>query len=568
MTAVDDPIIHFAIERGLVSAAQVAAVRNADMGSGDSSIIDRCQFYGRVGLDLRRLAQALAADHGFPCVDLAEAAVGAPTRAQVPRDFAVANDVLPIDLDGNRLKVAVGNPGTIECLDALRYLTGLEVESVVAPIDELRAAIVRCYDLEQRADNTLLGLTADADILPDHASLPENAGVHEDAPIASLVHGLIEDAVARRASDIHLEPMERRSRVRYRIDGVLVDAKGPPKPLHLPLVSRLKIMANISIAEKRVPQDGRIRYNLRGRPVDLRVSTLPTAHGESVVMRILDGRGLQLGLAELGLSDHDRRTFEQLLEMRDGMILVTGPTGSGKTTTLYTALHAINRSDRKIITVEDPVEYQLAGINQVPVRNDIGMTFASALRAMLRQAPNVVMVGEIRDRETADMAVNASLTGHLVFSTLHTNDAAGAISRLIDIGVKPFLLASVLRAVVAQRLVRRVCPACRIAHMPSGDELAALGIEAAAAAGTFFAAGVGCDHCSGTGYRGRIGIFEVLVVNDALQSMIHGRAAISKLRENARSAGSMRTLREDGARQVTAGLTTFEEVVSITVDDD
>ena len=325
-------------------------------------------------------------------------------------------------------------------------------------------------------------------------------------------------------------------------------------------------MANISIAEKRIPQDGRIQLTLAGRSLDLRVSSLPTAHGESIVMRLLDRNDLSPGLAELGFMADDRVRFEQLITLANGLILVTGPTGSGKTTTLYGCLQQLNHTDRKIITVEDPVEYQLSGINQVPVRPETGLTFGAALRAMLRQAPNVIMVGEIRDRETAEIALHASLTGHMVFSTLHTKDAIGAITRLVDIGVQPFLLSASLRAVLAQRLVRKTCLQCRRLYSPNAAELTALGLEPALVTGATFMRGSGCPACEGTGYRGRIGIFELLVLDEEISQLIHERPGASRLRQHARARG-MRTLREDGARKAIAGLTTIEEVVSITTGD-
>jgi len=341
------------------------------------------------------------------------------------------------------------------------------------------------------------------------SGLGEVSDSDADAPVVKLVHTLILEAIQRRASDIHLEPLEKRFRVRYRIDGVLLEVENPLKRLQLSIVSRLKIMANISIAEKRIPQDGRIQIMVNARQLDLRVSSLPTAHGESIVMRILDKEGLQLGLPELGFFSDDQKELERLISLPDGIVLVTGPTGSGKTTTLYSCLHYINKPDRKIITVEDPVEYQLNGINQVPVRADVGMTFASALRAMLRQAPNIVMVGEIRDLETAEIAINASLTGHMVFSTLHTNDAPSAVTRLIDIGVKPFLVSTSLRATLAQRLVRKICAKCRQPYTPTSSELRSLDISAAQAAAATFARGTGCATCNGTGFRGRLSIVEL-----------------------------------------------------------
>ena len=370
------------------------------------------------------------------------------------------------------------------------------------------------------------------------------------------------EAVRLEASDIHLEPLERRFRLRYRVDGHLREVQGPPKRLQLSLISRVKIMADMSIAEKRLPQDGRIQLRVENKTIDLRVSTVPTAHGESVVMRLLDAEGLKPDLAELGLEPADVATLRQLTRLADGMVLVTGPTGSGKTTTLYSCLHEINRPDRKIITVEDPVEYQLSGVNQVPVRSEVGLTFAAALRAMLRQAPNVVMVGEIRDRETAEIAINASLTGHLVFSTLHTNDAPSAVNRLIDLGLPPFLVASALRATVAQRLVRRVCSKCGESPEATPAEIAhfkAAGIDEVA-----LARGAGCSACQGTGYRGRVALFEFFVVSPEIERMIHDQAGLLTLRKHARAAG-MRTLRDDGLRKAAQGVTTLDEVMAATV---
>jgi len=390
--------------------------------------------------------------------------------------------------------------------------------------------------------------------------------VDADAPIIKLVNTIIVEAFKARASDIHLEPMSKTFRVRYRIDGVLHDMKGPPKRLQPSIISRLKIQSNMSIAEKRIPQDGRIQAKVGGKLIDLRVSCLPTNHGESIVMRILDKEGLKLGLPELGFFTDDQQTFERLIALPDGILLVTGPTGSGKTTTLYSCLNYINRPDRKIITVEDPVEYQLAGINQVQVQESIGFTFAAALRSMLRQAPNVIMLGEIRDLETASIAINASLTGHLVFSTLHTNDAPSAVTRLIDIGVKPFLVASSTRAMMAQRLVRKICKKCAAPHMPTETELRALAIDPHRTEGANFQKGKGCPECKNTGHRGRFGIFEIFMIEDAARRLIYEKVPSSVLRIKAREMG-MRTLREDGSRKVVAGLTTADEVIKNTVGD-
>jgi general secretion pathway protein E/type IV pilus assembly protein PilB len=375
---------------------------------------------------------------------------------------------------------------------------------------------------------------------------------------------VISEALKRRASDIHMEPLEKRFRVRYRIDGVLHEVENPPKRLQPSIISRIKLMADVSIAEKRVPLDGRINIKVGPKVIDLRVSTLPTAFGESIVMRILDKEGLNLGLPELGFFSDDQATFERIIAMPDGVFLVTGPTGSGKSTTLYSALNCINHPDRKIITVEDPVEYEMPGVNQVQVRRDVGMTFSAALRSMLRQAPNIIMVGEIRDKETAEIAINAALTGHMVFSTLHTNDAPSAISRLVDIGIKPFLVAAALRAVLAQRLVRRICPNCKQAHTPDEKLLSSLGIRSDQALDANFMLGKGCPKCNSTGFRGRVGVFEMFTMSEELQQMVYENASLVALRNKSKEMG-MRTMREDGIRKVIAGVTTPEEVLHSTV---
>ncbi|KXU36677.1 type II secretion system protein E [Cephaloticoccus primus] len=511
----------------------------------------------------------------------------------VPRELATQYGLLPLAREeSGRLVVAIADPLDTSGIDTLAHLLGLEIVPKLAPRAELLAAIARHYggsEGEHKPSDTLAGkdsATAHAAALPapqpspSARSEPASHSLRhrddaDDAPIIQLVHRLIEKAVEQRASDIHLEPLERRFRVRYRIDGVLIEAEpAPPKHLQAALLSRVKIMAGISIAEKRLPQDGRIQIKLegsrgggRGPALDLRVSTLPTSHGESIVMRILSPESLQLGLGELGFMDADRAAFERLIAAPDGIILVTGPTGSGKTTTLYSCLHAINQPDRKIITVEDPVEYQLGGVNQVPVRAEIGMSFAAALRAILRQAPNIVMIGEIRDAETAEIAIHASLTGHLVFSTLHTNDAPGAITRLIDIGIKPFLAATSLRGVLAQRLVRKICPKCAQPYSPSAHELHALDIGEADARRANFRRGRGCPQCHHTGYFGRMGIFELLLIDEPLQQLVHAGASAAQLRAHARQNG-MRSLREDGRRKVLSGLTTTEEILSATLGDE
>ena len=389
----------------------------------------------------------------------------------------------------------------------------------------------------------------------------------DDAPIIKLVMQTLTEAFRLRASDIHIEPLETSVRIRYRLDGKLVHVDTHPKKLLPAIIARLKVMSGtMSIAEKRLPQDGRIQLKMGDKEVDLRVSSVPSNHGESIVMRILDKTALLLGLPELGFFSDDQVVFEQLLGLPDGILLVTGPTGSGKTTTLYACLNVINKPDKKIITVEDPVEYELPGINQVMVKADIGMTFAAALRAMLRQAPNIIMIGEIRDAETANIAINASLTGHLVFSTLHTNDAPSAVARLADIGVKPFLIASAVRAVLAQRLVRKLCPICKGPAELSEKEMRALSLDSSRMTEATIFGPVGCEKCRGNGYKGRMGIFETFIIDDEVRSMINTGLTTTQLRRRARELG-MRTLREDGIRKVLSGLTSGSEVVHATMSD-
>jgi type IV pilus assembly protein PilB len=573
----DDFVVQLAIERRLLHPAQVDAARAIVAAHQDSAtptprVLELLVQQGV--LTSRKVAELLAAEFGMQMApDLTNARITGDTLELVPRAVAAKHGLLPIAREGNKLRVAISDPLDTDGIDALGYLVKLPIETVVTTAEEITAAIDRFYGKDANSIDDLLNDLSVSDTVAESTAVTTEPGTgvaptntEADAPIIKLVHQIILEAIQRRASDIHIEPLEKRFRVRYRIDGVLIEVENPPKRLQLSIISRLKIMANISIAEKRIPQDGRIQIGVGGKQLDLRVSSLPTAHGESIVMRILDKEGLTLGLPELGFLSDDAATFERLIQLPDGILLVTGPTGSGKTTTLYGCLHFINKPDRKIITVEDPVEYQLNGINQVPVRHDVGMTFASALRAMLRQAPNIVMVGEIRDLETAEIAINASLTGHMVFSTLHTNDAPGAVTRLIDIGVKPFLVSTSLRAIMAQRLVRKICRHCKRPYLPDAKELRSLNINPSQAANATFARGDGCGDCNATGYRGRMGIFEIFVMNEEIQKMIYENAGTTRLREKARSQG-MRTMREDGARKVTSGLTTIEEVVSITVGD-
>jgi type IV pilus assembly protein PilB len=515
------------------------------------------------------ILKSLANQFGMEFISLAGTDIEQGVVDLVPGEVARRYKIMPVYRSENSITVALSDPLDVETLDSLRYILRSGVEGVVATPEEIEAAMNRYYPASGATVASMLEELTEGQVQTP-GEVPRLEGEDEiteaDAPIIKLVSLIILEAFRSRASDIHIEPLEKKFRVRYRVDGVLHEVESPPKRLQSAIISRVKIMANMSIAEKRLPQDGRIQINVMGRDLDLRVSAIPSSHGESIVMRILDKESLTLGLPKLGFFSDDQQTFERLIALSDGILLVTGPTGSGKTTTLYACLNYINRPDRKIITVEDPVEYQLSGVNQVHVRTDIGLTFASALRSILRQAPNIIMIGEIRDMETAEIAVNASLTGHLVFSTLHTNDAPSAVTRLIDIGVKPFLVASSVRGIMAQRLVRKVCEKCKEPAAAQEREIRLLGPAAAQISQAQLFQGRGCNECNHTGYRGRIGIFEILVINDEIRHMIYDRISASHLRSRARELG-MRTLREDGLRKVVAGVTTLDEVFRVTMGD-
>lgn len=565
MTSNDEYVLEVLKEEGLITDEQIALAR--EQMPIHSSVVDA--FLSTKVLTFEEILSVLSSRFGMEMISLVNLHIPPEAIAAVPVDIARKYKVMPVSKHDNVLTVAIGDPLEVDTLDSLRYLLKCDIEGVVALPAEITVALDRFYATEASMETMIDQLTEGtvAMVSSGRADLREDVDVSEsDVPIIKLVSLIIYEAHRNRASDIHLEPLEKRFRVRYRIDGVMQEVDSPPKRLQAAIISRVKIMANMKIAEKRVPQDGRIQVNVKGRELDLRVSTVPTGHGESIVMRILDKQNLALGLPKLGFLADDQETFTRLIGLPDGIILVTGPTGSGKTTTLYACLNFVNKPDRKIITVEDPVEYQMSGINQVHVREDIGLTFASALRSILRQAPNIVMIGEIRDNETARIATEAALTGHLVFSTLHTNDAPSAITRLQDIGVKPFLVASSVRAIIAQRLVRTVCEHCREEHKPTSNELLLLGAAAEQFAGVQLYKGRGCNKCALTGYSGRAGIFEILIINDEIQRMIFGKISSIEIRQKARELG-MRTLREDGLRKVVIGTTTLDEVLRATMGD-
>src|SRR5438093_6754468 len=496
---------------GLVTDEQLGPIRQEADSTGEG-LVDT--LVAKKIISARQVAQAKASQFGVEFVNLGEMQLTDDVISAVPRHIAKQYSVVPIYRHDNTVTVALSDPSDLDTLDSLRHLLNIEVEPRVASPDDIEEALGRYYGgaRENSVDKMIQDITEgeiQISTLADVSAADDGSVVDADAPIIKLVNTIIVDAFKARASDIHLEPLAKKFRRRYRIDGVLHEMKAPPKRLQPAMLSRLKIMSNMSIAERRIPQDGRIQTPVGAKMIDLRVSCIPTNHGESIVMRILDKEGLKLGLAELGFFTDDQQTFERLIGLPDGILLVTGPTGSGKTTTLYAVLNYINRPDRKIITVEDPVEYQLGGINQVQVSDSVGLTFSLALRSMLRQAPNVIMLGEIRDLETATIAINASLTRHLVLSTLHTNDAPSAVTRLIDIGVKPFLFAESARALMALRLVRKLCKKCIAPYQPTEAELRSLGLDPNNVANATFMKGKGCNECNKTGYRGRFGIFEM-----------------------------------------------------------
>ncbi len=562
MSQNDDYTVEVLRDLGLLTKSQIEEAR-AKMD--DSGLLHTLLQDGFVVQE--DVSRALAAQNSMDFVDLDHMQVERKVADLLEVNDARRYNAVPIAIRDDILVIALADPMAMQTMDDLTYKLRRELEFVCATPDAIRKLIFKFHG---DADDAAAGLIKsmgnieghDGPLDDDEGSAPEG-----DAPVIKLVSLLLLEAYTNRASDIHIEPLESKLRVRFRIDGVLQEMQSPPKRLHSAIVSRLKIMSrSMSIAEKRLPQDGRIQVRVGEKSVDLRVSTIPTVQGESVVMRILDKTSLMLGLPDLGFLSDDQAKFEQCINLPDGIILVTGPTGSGKTTTLYGCLNYMNKPDRKLITVEDPVEYQMNGINQVPVNVSIGMTFPVALRSILRQAPNIIMIGEIRDNETASIAVNASLTGHLVLSTLHTNDAPSAIARLVDIGVKPFLVSSSVRAVVAQRLVRRLCPKCKQPGDLSEYEMSALQIEPGMLAQARVMQPVGCEACRGKGFKGRMGIFEMFLVDDEVRNMINNNASTIALRQRARELG-MRTLREDGVRKVLSGSTTADEVISSTMAD-
>ena len=521
----------------------------------DSGFVDEQGFY-------QTMADALGTDY----VDLTGREIAPEVLRFIPGGFARLHGALPIEIHGNLLRVALVDPLDLRAAEDLRFALGKDIQIVVAPTNQIEECIKQHYGSDTASMEEVLKQLGQAGELLQLRGDEEAAAVEAEAnatPIIRFVDLILYQAIQDRASDIHFEPFEDEFKIRYRVDGALYEMAPPPRHLALPVISRVKVMASMNIAERRLPQDGRIQKNIAGRSVDLRVSTLPTQFGESLVLRVLDRTTVNLDLEVLGMPDYIYNFLLEMIHRPNGIFIATGPTGSGKTTTLYSCLRKINTIDSKLLTAEEPVEYDLEGIVQVPVNEAIGLTFARVLRSFLRQDPDRIMIGETRDLETAQIAIQASLTGHLVFTTLHTNDAPGAVTRLIDMGVEAFLVSSTLEAVLGQRLLRSICPQCRTAYQPNDSLLAELGISRGETREKHFYYGKGCDACNHTGYKGRKGIYELLKITDPIRELINERAPTVTLKQKAIELG-MVTLRQDGLRSIFAGDTTIEEVLKCT----
>ncbi len=561
-SAIDETLRQHGVGADVLAQARTLAERQG---------ISFRQAVGRVqGADPVAVARALSELSGLPLVEeIPDEHLEPENVRDLPMSMARESGLLPLyEVDG-QVVVGITDLAAMQTLGDLRVLLDRPLRPVLVPSTVLQDAINRTYDKASRNVTDVLdaveddeGVGQQDDLLLDDADLLDDPN---EAPIIRFVNALLTQAVKQRASDIHIEPFEKTLKVRFRIDGVLYSEIEPPFRFKSSIVSRIKIMAGLNIAEKRLPQDGRIRRRMGGREIDLRVSTVPVRHGERVVMRILE-KGEVFSLTGIGMASELLETFRSLIRKPHGILLVSGPTGSGKSTTLYSAISEINEPDKNILTIEDPVEYELKGIGQVQVNPKIDLTFASALRSFLRQDPDVILVGEIRDSVTAANAVQASLTGHLVFSTIHTNDAAGAFARLVDMGVEPFLVASSLLGVLAQRLVRRLCPTCKVAHEPTDAELRDIGVRRADIAGRGIFTAAGCKECNDHGYRGRVGIFEFMPATDGLKNLVIANADAGVIKRKA-VEGGMKTLRDDGVRLVLDGVTTFDEVLRVTRED-
>jgi type IV pilus assembly protein PilB len=519
--------------------------------------------------------QAMAAQAGMESLDLDTFEITKELIKLIPAEMAQAYKIVPLhhDKTTNTLTIALQNANNFRAVDDVRLLMGYNVKAVVADPKQVEELIVKHYSSEDESIAGLLGEMESDEALQQledrgqSIDLDSLVAAADDNKVKRLLNLVLLQAIKDHASDIHFEPFEHEFKMRYRVDGVLYEMIPPPKHLALAITSRVKVMANLDIAERRLPQDGRIELMVQGQPVDLRVNVLPTIFGESVVMRVLDRTNVQLDLDKIGLRDDDLGTFKQLMNKPNGIVIVTGPTGSGKTTTLYAALNTLNDIETKILTAEDPVEYDIDGLVQVQMNEEAGLTFAKALRSFLRQDPDTILVGEIRDLETSQIAVQAALTGHLVFSTLHTNDAPSSVARLLDLGLEPFLVTATLEGIVAQRLVRRICPRCKEAYQPTEEQLMELALTPEDVQGRSFYRGRGCDNCNRSGYKGRMALFEIMVADDEIKELIMQHASTNVLRNEARKRG-MRTLRQSGLLAIYDGQTTIDEVVRETITED
>jgi len=558
------PLRKLLVERNLVSGQQWqdSLEQHRQTGKSMGKILVESGIISQ-----EALINTIANQVHMQIIDLETVQIDKQTIDKVPGSIVQLYSIMPVKLQGRNLTVAISDPLNLEFLDDLRFTVGCNILPVVASEDQIQQKINQYYKLEKESIPQLVNqIKTEKVTIKDKDSNFKAEELQElaaQAPVVKLLNLIILEAVKEKASDIHFEPFDKDFKIRYRIDGQCIEAASPPKDLNLALASRIKVMANLDVAETRLPQDGRILTNIAGKKVDVRVSTLPTVFGESIVMRILDKSVVSLSLDQVGLTDKDKATLRRLIRRPNGIVVVTGPTGSGKTTTLYSCLKEINKTELKIITAEDPVEYDIRGIMQINVKPKINLTFARCLRHILRQDPDVIMVGEIRDKETAEIAIQAALTGHLVFSTLHTNDAPGAITRLLDMGVPPFLITSTLSASLAQRLLRTICPDCKEPYKPTEKELSQVGLTQAKAKGKKFYKGKGCKKCKDSGYRGRVGIFEFFVLDDEINSLILQKKSAQVIKELAIKKG-MLSLRDDGLDKIYQGLTTIEELVNQT----
>ncbi len=566
------PIGRILVKMGVATREQVHEAQEVQQDKGGP--------LGQILVDLghiepKTLQLALAYQAGMEYIDLSAYDVPEEVIRQVPAQMAKSYRFIPLEYDEetNRLVIAIGSPDNFQATDDLRTLMGFDVTAKIADLGQLESTLMKYYDVEPESIGELINEIAgneELSVLEDRGESIDLETIKEMAeanPVKRLVNMVLLEAIRNRASDIHFEPFEDEFKMRYRIDGLLYEMLPPPRSIAVAVASRIKVMSQLNIAERRQPQDGRIELVVNGSPVDLRVSVLPTMFGESVVMRVLDRSQVALDIEKLGMRDDDMRIFRRMIQRPHGIIIVTGPTGSGKTTTLYSALRELNDVETKILTAEDPVEYDIDGLVQTQINEPAGLTFARCLRSFLRQDPDIVLVGEIRDLETAEISVQASLTGHLVFTTLHTNDAPSSIARVLDLGLEPYLITATLEGIVAQRLVRTICPRCKEAYTPTEDMLMELGLTPEDTKGRTLYRGAGCDFCRGTGYSGRMAIFEIMVLDDDLRGLIMDRRSSNVLREASRKRG-MRTLRESGLLAIYDGMTTIEEVVAQTIYED